>query len=380
MLGFCLLLVMMSCHALDMTSYMYTKCGVSVMNDDVSCDLCSIRQENCIKCVSFENGVVVFDPTNGKMFGRCLDEFISSDVIVPHLVELNFHNDDAVQPPKDVIKRNFTSYRMLLNPYRPNQCVSSHEATNHYYKTGVVVQKKVFQKYFSNDLDDLFMYIESIFTASSIYFENSFSIKLDVNKIIIEEDDDTTFQQCIGFKCIINALEKITSESKELNEKTNFTIGSWMYLIDAYAPGAGLAYVGTSCQSSYNTYVVSFHTDLVRTVTHELGHIFGALHPLDPETNNVIRTEGGIMGYSDGTINGIMQFDEQSGLDICQTIQYDTNIAKCKAFYPEPLNDEDEDDEDEDDDDEDDDTNDVKPTCMNKATMFKRCRRAVCYA
>ena len=80
-------------------------------------------------------------------------------------------------------------------------------------------------------------------------------------------------------------------------------------LTNCYPPPGtiGLAWIGTLC-TRYNTGLSTFtDSSTWLTVTHELGHSFGADHSFEEGQGRT----GGIMDYGDGTLNGETQFNSR---------------------------------------------------------------------
>jgi len=101
---------------------------------------------------------------------------------------------------------------------------------------------------------------------------------------------------------------------------------------------AGMAYTGTACtKGGYNTGAQMIMgergEDTFATFAHELGHLLNA----DDSFEEGKYTTGGIMGYSDGTVDGVWQFGRYSKKRLCSYI--DTIVNKCdgKFSYAENL-------------------------------------------
>ena len=89
-------------------------------------------------------------------------------------------------------------------------------------------------------------------------------------------------------------------------------------------PGHGVAYVGSLCKRPYNVGSNAYDSAMWRTVAHELGHNFNALHP-----KNYLESSSGIMGYTDGKIGGEYMFDEGNRQRMCSKIA--STLSNCDA-------------------------------------------------
>ena len=111
-------------------------------------------------------------------------------------------------------------------------------------------------------------------------------------------------------------------------------LGAWHVMDKCFKGGvAGVAYVGTICQSSRNTGVNWDTGSQWKVFAHQLGHNFGAHHSFEKGQGKT----GGVMDYGDGTLNSEYQFNTKfRKKEICATINRVVNTCPSfEAMLPE---------------------------------------------
>lgn len=159
--------------------------------------------------------------------------------------------------------------------------------------------------------------IEYVISTAKVVYKQQFNIVLKINKIIIgDENSPLPLSRSNYLNTCTNAIGAF-NEIGMWNKYQNQT-GYWMLLSNCFSRITGVSYVGSVCGDS-NGGVSRFDW---LDFAHELGHGIGSSHTF---------RNGGIMDYTNGKYNGIVQYYPGSKDQICPFLNHLS--VSCPKYF-----------------------------------------------
>ena len=316
--------------------------------DDIVCTHCpTYISDSCLRCKSKTS---VFVLTETHLFGVCQD--------------YTFEDDKVFEPESiSTLGDEISSTGFLFPPGHkprsllPVQWTDCFPENILHARIGLAFTDEMYANILGSDYAYAKLWSYALVETMNVIYTNQVALTLELGEIYVPtllpaleaicpvgwnasctpEDD---FLNCTAVKKLYPMtpwLRCLRDNAFELGYN-NEEIASWQ-LIDyqpAWGGNAGLAYVDASCDqrgfnTGYNVYGSS--GTLWRVVAHELGHNFGALHPLDAQ-GNVATENAGIMGYGDSRIDGEYQFDEENRPRVCTHL----TVVSCQGITSSSVN------------------------------------------